>query len=180
MGVGTLPCLGLPTQVAETQRLILRRLTAADALFILRLVNEPSFLRFIGDRGVRSAADAEEYIQRGPVASYERFGFGLFLVELKNAEPIGICGLLQRESLPDADLGFAFLPEFSGQGYALEAAAGVVNFAARNLGLKRIIAIALPDNDRSIRLLEKLQFKFERNLRLPDDDQELLLFTRIF
>jgi RimJ/RimL family protein N-acetyltransferase len=177
MGADTLPCLGLPMQVLETQRLILRRLTAGDALFILRLVNEPGFLRFIGDRGVRSAADAEHYIQHGPVASYERFGFGLFLVELKNAEPIGICGLLQREYLPDVDIGFAFLPELSGHGYALEAAEAVVNFAARNLGLKCIVAITLPDNDRSIRLLEKLHFKFERNFRLPDDDEELLLFA---
>jgi [ribosomal protein S5]-alanine N-acetyltransferase len=163
----------------ETQRLRLRRFTASDALFVLRLVNEPSFLRFIGDRGVRSAADAEAYIQRGPVASYERFGFGLFLAELKNAEPIGICGLLQRDSLPDVDLGFAFLPEFAGQGYAFEAAEGVVDFGAR-LGLKRIVAITLSDNDRSLRLLEKLQFKFERNLRLPDDDEELMLFARNF
>jgi RimJ/RimL family protein N-acetyltransferase len=116
MGGGTLPCLGVAMQVLETRRLMLRRLTVGDALFILRLVNEPGFLRFIGDRGVRSVADAEQYIQHGPIASYQRFGFGLFLVELKNAEPIGICGLLQRESLADVDIGFAFLPELSGQG----------------------------------------------------------------
>jgi RimJ/RimL family protein N-acetyltransferase len=169
-----------PTKVVETQRLTLRRLAARDAHFILRLVNEPGFLRFIGDRGVRSAADAAEYIQRGPVASYERFGFGLYLVELKNAEPLGICGLLQRDCLPNVDLGFAFLPEFAGMGYAFEAAEGVVDFGACTLGLKRIVAIALPDNHRSIRLLEKLRFKFEHNLRLPDDAEELMLFARNF
>ena len=106
--------------VLETERLRLRRLTVDDAAFILELVNDPSWLRFIGDRGVRNLDDARSYILKGPVASYEKHGFGLWLVELKaEATPIGICGLLQRDTLPDVDIGFALLPQFCGQGYAV-------------------------------------------------------------
>ena len=110
--------------VLETKRLILRRLCADDAEFILELLNQPSFLRYIGDKGVRNTEDAIRYIQTGPVASYDRFGFGLYLVELKESDvSIGMCGLLKRETLPDVDIGFAFLPGYWSQGYAFEAAA---------------------------------------------------------
>ena len=106
--------------ILETDRLVLRQMTADDAEFIFKLVNEPSFIRFIGDKGVRNDADAVQYIQNGPVASYERFGFGLYLVELKEGRvPIGMCGLVKRDALPDADVGFAFLPAFWSQGLCL-------------------------------------------------------------
>ena len=132
----------------ETQRLIIRELNVDDAQFILTLLNEPSFLRYIGDKKVRNLDDARRYILSGPVASYERHGFGLFRVELKDSHiPIGMCGLLKREELPDPDIGFAFLPDFWNRGYALEAAAAVLNYARQRLKLDRILAIVNPDND---------------------------------
>ena len=147
----------------ETQRLIIRELKVDDAQFILTLLNEPSFLRYIGDKEVRNLDDARRYILSGPVASYERHGFGLFRVELKDSHiPIGMCGLLKREELPDPDIGFAFLPDFWNRGYAFEAAAAVLNYARQRLKLDRILAIVNPDNDASIKLLQKLGFKFER------------------
>ena len=161
----------------ETDRLILRKLSTDDAEFILELLNEPSFLRFIGDKGVRNLDDAREYIRQGPMASYERHGFGLYLTVLKDgAVPIGICGLLKRESLADVDIGFAFLPAFWSQGFAFESAAAVKTLALDTLGLKRIVAITNTDNEASIRLLEKLGLQYERMIRLADDGPEIRLY----
>lgn len=163
--------------VIETERLNLRRLTADDAEFILELLNEPSFIRNIGDRGVRTIADARQYILNGPVASYERFGFGLYLVELKESgAPVGICGLIKRESLADVDIGFAFLPRFWSKGYAFESAAAVKAYGFETLRLQRIVAITNPDNDGSIRVLEKLGLKYKRMVRLSDDEPEIMLY----
>src|SRR5580700_8038038 len=137
-------CMNLspPHIVTETERLILRRLSTDDDAFILELLNEPSFLQNIGDRGVRTLEDARGYILKGPVASYERFGFGLFLVALKEtAVPLGICGLLKRDALEDVDIGFAFLPRFWSQGYAFESAAAVMAFGREALGIRRVVAI---------------------------------------
>jgi RimJ/RimL family protein N-acetyltransferase len=165
--------------VLETERLTLRRIGVSDAGFILDLLNEPSFLRHIGDKGVRTEGDARRYIQDGPLASYERFGFGLLLVERKDdGEPIGICGLLKREWLEDVDLGFALPPRFWGAGYALEAASAVLAHAREQLGLRRIVAITSLDNEPSIRLLAKLAFRFERVARFTPDGPELRLFAR--
>lgn len=163
--------------VLETERLVLRKITTADAEFILELLNQPSFLRYIGDKGVRNSEDAVRYIQTGPLASYERFGFGLYLVELKETGvAIGICGLLKRDSLPDVDVGFAFLPEFWSQGYAFESAAAVMTYGREVLGLRRIVAITSPDNDASIRLLERIGLRFERLIKLAEDQSEVGLF----
>ncbi len=149
--------------VLETDRLVLRRLSTGDADFIVRLLNEPSFLRYIGDRGVRTMADAERYVSDGPVLSYERHRFGLLLVERKDSrDPIGICGLLKRDWLDDPDVGFAFVPEHWSRGYALESASAVLADARERLRLTRVVAITSPDNLPSIRLLEKLGFRFER------------------
>jgi RimJ/RimL family protein N-acetyltransferase len=165
-------------RVLETERLRLRRLTADDAEFILRLVNEPSWLRFIGDRGIRTIDAARDYILSGPVASYERFGFGLYLAELKEDEtPVGICGLIKRETLEDVDIGFAFLPAFWGRGYAIEAASATMEHARRDLGLKRIVAITVPDNHASIKVLEKLGLRFERMIKLKEGEPEIMLFA---
>jgi RimJ/RimL family protein N-acetyltransferase len=161
-----------------TARLRLRELTAADAPFILRLLNEPSFIENIGDRGVRTVEDARVYIQNGPVASYVRFGFGLYLVEMSESrEPIGICGILQRDTLPDPDLGYAFLPPYWRHGYALESAAAVRHYARAELGLGRLLAITNPANATSIRLLEKLGFTFERTIRMVEGQPELNVFV---
>lgn len=162
-------------RVLETERLVLRHLSVDDAEFILGLVNEPSWLRFIGDRGVRTLEDALQYILTGPVASYKQFGFGLYLVELKETEaPIGICGLLKRETLDDVDVGFALLPQFRRKGYAFESAAAVIEHGRDDFGLRRIVAITSPDNHGSIQLLEKLGFHFERRL----GDSGVKLFGR--
>ncbi len=147
----------------KTERLILRELTLDDAPFILTLLNEPSFLRFIGDKKVRTLEDARQYMLNGPMASYAQNGFGLCLVELNDSQtPIGMCGLLKREDLPHPDIGFAFLPDFWGKGFAFEAAAAVMNDARERLKLNRVLAIVNPDNDASIKLLERLGMKFER------------------
>ena len=165
-------------KVLETGRLILRWLSVEDAEFILRLLNEPSFVRFIGDKGVRSIDDARDYILRGPVDSYERFGFGLYLTELKeNGVPIGICGLLKRESLKDVDIGFAFLPQFWKKGYAFESASAVMTYGRNVVGLSRVVAITSPENDASIRVLEKLGLRFERMTKLSEDGPEIKLFA---
>jgi ribosomal-protein-alanine N-acetyltransferase len=164
--------------VLETERLALRKLSSDDAEFILELLNEPSFMKNIGDKGVRTSADAVRYIQNGPVASYERFGFGLYLVQLKNSGiPIGICGLLRRESLEDVDVGFAFLPKFWSKGYAVESASAVMKHGRSVLGIGRIVAITAPDNYGSIKVLEKIGLKFERLIKLSDREAEIKLFV---
>jgi len=163
--------------IFETERLVVRRLSSDDAEFILELLNQPSFLRYIGDKGVRTTEDAVRYIQTGPVASYERFGFGLYLVELKETGvPIGMCGLLKRDTLPDVDVGFAFLPDYWSQGYAFEATSGVMHYGREVLGLQRIVAITSLDNDASIRLLEKIGLKFEGLITPSEDLGEVRLF----
>jgi len=164
--------------ILRTARLQLRELAPRDAPFILGLLNEPSFIQNIGDRGVRTLEDAHAYLVNGPIASYTRHGFGLYLVELAGTErPIGICGILQRDALPDPDLGFAFLPAYWGQGFAFEAAAEVRRYARTELGVGRLLAITNPQNDPSIRLLEKLGFRFEGMMRLENDETELKLFA---
>ena len=164
--------------IIETERLQLRRLSVDDAEFILRLLNEPSFIQNIGDRGVRTLDDAREYILKGPVASYEKFGFGLWMVETRpRATPIGICGLLKREVLEDVDIGYALLPEFWSQGYALESASAVMSYAREKLRATRVLAVVNADNQSSIRLLEKLGFQFERIVRLSENAPEIKLFA---
>ena len=165
-------------QILDTARLTLRELSVADAAFILRLLNEPSFMRFIGDRGVRTTADASNYLLQGPLDSYHRFGFGLYLVELKEEKaPIGICGLVKRAALHDVDLGFAFLPEFWSQGYAFEAASAVMTYGRDVVKLRRMVAIVTAENERSMRLLDKLDFRFEQMIAWPEDGSELKLYA---
>src|SRR2546422_6429223 len=147
--------------ILETDRLVLRRLTVEDAEFIFDLLNQPSFLQFIGDKGVRTIDDARNYILTGPIASYERFGFGLYLTELKPTQtPIGICGLLKRETLDDVDVGFAFLPQYWRQGYAFESASAVMAYGRGVFALGRIVALTSPHNDASVYVLNKNGLKF--------------------
>lgn len=166
-------------QICETERLVLSELVPEDAPFILELVNEPDWFRFIGDRGVRNLDDARAYIQKGPMDMYARLGFGLYKVALKaDGTPLGMCGLLKRDSLPDVDIGFAFLARFRGRGYAREAAEATLAYAREHCGLKRILAITSPDNERSIGLLQKLGFTYEKTLQLSADGGESKLFAR--
>ena len=165
--------------VLETERLSLRRLTVDDAEFILALLNEPSFLRYIGDKKVRNLDDARQYILNGPVASYERHGFGLNCVELRESHtPIGMCGLLKRAELPDPDIGFALLPDFWNQGFAFEAAEAVLRDARERLEIQRILAITSLDNEASISLLQRLGFRFEKVVQLSPSGEQLRLFSR--
>jgi len=163
-------------KILETERLVLRQFTFEDADFILRLLNEPSFIQNIGDRGVRTLEDARSYILRVPIASYEKNGFGLYLVILKESgQSIGMCGLIKRDQLEDVDIGYAFLPEYWSKGYAVEAALAVKEYAREVVGLKRLIAITDPENQASIRVLEKIGLRFEKMVRLSADDIELKL-----
>ena len=164
--------------VLETERLILRHFKTDDAPFILALLNEPSFLYYIGDKKVRTLEDARQYILNGPVVTYERHGFGLYQVELKDTHtPVGMSGLLKRAELPQPDIGFAFLPDFWNKGFAFEAAGAVLTDARERLKLNRILAIVNPDNEASIKLLEKLGLKYERNVKLASDRDEVKLFA---
>jgi len=172
------PTLPADGRVLETGRLILRMLVTDDAPFILQLVNDPDWLRYIGDKGVRNLDDARAYIENGPMAMYRRFGFGLFAVELKASRvPIGMCGLIKRDTLPDVDIGFAFLPQFRAHGYGREAARATLAYGRDAVGLKRIIAITSPDNDASGRLLEAVGLHFERTFDISADDRSVRLYA---
>ncbi len=161
-------------RVLETERLLLRWFTAADAAFILDLLNQPSWQRFIGDRGIDSLEAARHYIETVPVASYHRHGFGLFAVELKAPQtPAGMCGLIKREGQDDVEIGFAFLPAFERLGLAYEAASAVLAYSADTIGLTRVVGIIKPDNVRSMRLLERLGMRDEGLVRFSDDDDPL-------
>jgi RimJ/RimL family protein N-acetyltransferase len=164
--------------VLQTERLVLRRFTLDDTAFILRQLNEPSWIRFIADSGVRTPEAARDYLLTRPLAMYERHGFGLWLAELKaDGTPIGMCGLIRRDGLPDVDIGYALLPEYWGQGYAQEAAAATLDYGRRVLDLKRIVAITSVDNDSSVRVLERIGLKFERIMPFGDDQHDVRLFA---
>ena len=164
-------------KIIETDRLILGRLTTADAAFILKLLNDADFLKYIGDRGVKTLDDARKYILNGPVASYKRFGFGLYLTKLKDGDiPIGICGLLKRDSLEDVDVGFAFLSAYRKKGYAYESASAVLDHGKTILGLNRIIAVTSPDNQRSIKILEKIGLTYREKIKMSPEEEECKLF----
>ena len=174
-------------KILETERLILREIVETDAEFILDLLNQPSFLKYIGDRNVRTVEDAKDFIETRYRASYAQHGFGLYTVELKIPDSkfqipnsklksqIGMCGFVKRDTLPDADIGFAFLPQFEKKGYALESAKAIMKYGAEVLGLKRVLAITTQDNENSGKLLGKLGFKFD-NL-IDSGGETLKLFS---
>ncbi len=184
-------------KILETERLILREMDESDDAFIFDLLNQPSFIKYIGNRNVHSVERAREIIRDRYIASYRDYGYGLWGVELKadSADEneasreipnpksqiqnplIGMCGFVRRDGLPDADIGFAFLPEFEGQGYAYESASAVMNYGRETLGLKRVLAITTLDNESSIRLLGKLGFTDDGLIILPDATEELRLFS---
>jgi [ribosomal protein S5]-alanine N-acetyltransferase len=161
-----------------SERLVLRNLAPTDAAFIYTLLNSPGWLQFIGDRGIKTLDDARNYIESGPMKSYELNGFGLMLVEHSAlAVPIGICGLIKRDTLPDLDLGFAFLPEFASKGYGFEAATAIMRHAKSNLNISHLLAITNLDNEISIALLHKLGFQFQRLITFDKDELRLYACT---
>jgi [ribosomal protein S5]-alanine N-acetyltransferase len=170
--------LELYVNVLETKRLILRWFTIHDASFVFELLNQPSWKRFIGDRGIDTIEAARHYIETVPLAAYRRHGFGLFAVELKLDHTLaGMCGLIKRDALNDFDIGFAFLPDFEGQGLAYEAASALLSYSANTIGIKKVLAIASVDNERSVRLLERLGMHYDGLVRLSDDDEQLKLYS---
>ncbi len=162
----------------KTKRLSLRELNPDDAPFMLDLLNDADFLRNIGDRGVRTLDEARQYMINGAMTSYRQHGFGLWGVVADGLDGcVGICGLIRRENLADVDIGYAFLPDARGKGYALEASQACMDFGREQLGLKRIVAITSQDNPPSSRLLEKIGLRFERVIRMTDDAEELRLYA---
>ncbi len=165
-------------KVLETERLSLRWLTLEDATFLLQLMNEPAFITNVADRGLRTPEDSARYMTEKMLPSYEKHGFGMNVVELKESgRPIGTCGLFRRETLEDVDIGYAFLPEFWGQGFAYEAAAAMLKYGRETLGLPKIVGMTAPWNDSSARLLEKLGLRFERMIEMPGFEGESRLFV---
>lgn len=158
-------------QVLQTSRLVLRWFTGDDAAFIYALLNDPGWIRFIGDKGVNSLETARAYIALALQASYRQHGFGLYAMQLKaDAALVGMCGLVKRESLSDVDLGVALLERHAGRGLAYEAAAATLVHAREQFGLARIVAITDPENLRSKQLLTRLGMCYERTLHLDPGD----------
>jgi RimJ/RimL family protein N-acetyltransferase len=164
-------------QITQTPRLLINHFTVADAPFVLEILNTQGWLQFIGERNVKTLEAAEQYIKEKFMGSYQKSGFGMYAVRLKETnETIGMCGLVKRDHLEHADIGYAFLPQYAGKGYALEAATAVLDYANNTLKLHPILAIVTPTNTGSIKLLEKLQFILQGTL--PDNGEELLLFKK--
>lgn len=168
--------------IIETERLILRKFTLHDAAFVLELLNTPTWLQFIGDRNVLSIEDAENYLKNGTLKSYQEHGFGFYAVIEKaemsdrSSKIIGMCGLIKRDSLPDIDIGFAFLPNLVSKGFGYEAASATLNYAKNTLKIDRIIAIVNPENEKSIGLIRKIGMQFEKMIKFGDEEKELMLF----
>ena len=164
--------------ILETERLRATRFTTNDCAFILQLLNTPGWLQFIGDRKVRTEEDAKTYLLNGPLKSYDENGFGLALITLKSTnKAIGMCGLIKRDTLQGVDIGFAFLPEFIGKGYAHEIAKGTLLYAKEVLHLPAVLAIVMAENKRSVNLLEKIGLQFRENIKLGDDAESLMLYS---
>ncbi len=166
------------TEILQTERLILHKLTLNDTEFIIELVNSPGWLQYIGYRNIHTTDDAEKYLQDGPLKSYDRNGFGLLLIQLKKTKAtIGMCGLLKRDALPLPDLGYALLPAYEGKGYITEATSAYLNYVQQHLHLSKLLAITNLDNEKSIRVLEKLHFAFERYMNMSGDEHPVRLFS---
>lgn len=166
--------------IAETDRLIIAKMTLDDALFMLELLNTPNWIKYIGDRNVKTVEEAKNYMQNGVLKSYEESGFGFYKLLLKDErnKTIGTCGLVKREQLEDVDIGFAMLPEYEGKGYGKESAQEIMKLAKTRFNLHRIAAIVLPSNDSSVKLLEKLGLTYVKRIAPFDENEELLLYSK--
>ena len=164
------------TTILETKRLRLRKFTLGDTKFIIQLLNSPGWIEFIGDRNIKTEEQAIAYLQNGPMKSYVQNGYGLSMVETKEGIPIGMCGIINRDTLEHPDIGFAFLEEFTGKGYAYEIASATLSYAMNTLQISKIVAITLPRNTRSIKLLEKIGMK--PVISFLQNGEELILFEK--
>lgn len=162
-------------KILETERLLIRELIESDAEFILDLLNQPSFIKYIGDRNVRTVEEAKHFLETRYRKSYEDNGYGLYLVELSTQHselrtPVGICGFVKRDNFQYADIGFAFLPQFEKKGFAVESASALMKYGQEVLGFKEVLAITTQDNESSGRLLEKIGFKFDELIEMPNNE----------
>jgi len=166
--------------IIETDRLIISKFTLADASFFLELANTPNWIKYIGDRNLRTVNDAIDYLKNGTIKSYKEFGFGFYKLQLKeeNLKTIGTCGLVKREVLDDVDFGFGLLPDYEGMGFGSESSIAILELAKTKFKLNKVLAITTPDNNNSIKLLEKLKFFYEKRVKPFEDDEELLLFVK--
>ncbi|HAI19199.1 MAG TPA: RimJ/RimL family protein N-acetyltransferase [Xanthomarina gelatinilytica] len=166
--------------IAETNRLIISKLTLEDASFILELTNTPHFIKYVGNKNLKTLEDAKNYLKEGTLKSFKNFGFGFYKLQLKQEQnkTIGTCGLVKREQLDHVDIGFAMLPSYEGKGFGLEASKEILKLAKNTFKLTRILAITLPTNSNSIKLLEKLGLTYEKRVKPFEDDEELLLFAK--
>ncbi|GGH45214.1 GCN5 family acetyltransferase [Mangrovimonas yunxiaonensis] len=165
--------------VAETPRLIISTFTTADAPFLISLLNTPSYLKYVGDKNIKTLTAAKNHIKERHLKSYKEHGFGFYKLQLKTTqETIGSCGLARRAELDHVDLGFAFLPEHEGHGYGHEASLKIMQLAKTQFNLKKLVAITLPTNQNSIKLITKLGFALEKKVKPFEDDEELLLFAK--
>lgn len=166
------------TPVLQTERLRLRPFALTDTAFIIDLLNSPGWLEFIGDRHVKTEEEATAYLQNGPMKSFDLYGYGLCLVERReDGVPVGMCGVFKRDNLEKPDIGFAFLPQYSGAGYAYEIASATMEHAREVLKLPEIWAITVPQNERSIKLLQKIGLRYAKTFRFPGSEQDLLLYS---
>lgn len=166
--------------VAETKRLLISKFTEEDAPFFFELVNTPNWIKYIGDRDIKTIDTAKSYLKEGSIKSYADYGFGFYKLQLKadNKKPIGTCGLVKRDQLEHVDIGFAMLPDYEGQGFGFEASQEILKLAKNQFHLDKILAITLPTNSKSVQLLEKLGLSFEKRVKPFEDDEELLLFAK--
>lgn len=165
--------------VAETNRLLTTKFTENDATFFYKLANSPNWIRYIGDRGLKTVTDAQLYLKEDTLKSYTEFGFGFYKLQLKeNGELIGTSGLVKRDWLEYVDIGFALLPEYEGKGFGFEASEEILKLAKNQFHLNKILAITLPTNKKSVKLIEKLGLVFEKRVKPFEDDEELLLFAK--
>jgi RimJ/RimL family protein N-acetyltransferase len=167
-------------QIAETNRLTLSKINTDDAAFILELMNTPGWLKFIGDRNIKTVESAVDYIKNNQLKCYEKLGFGYYKMQVKSEElkSIGTCGLLKRDNLEHVDIGFSIRPEYHGKGYGYEAVNEIMKLAKTEFGIKTICAITLPTNQSSINLLKKLGVSYQKTVKPFDDNEELLLFAK--
>jgi RimJ/RimL family protein N-acetyltransferase len=168
-------------KILETERLNLRTIEADDAAFYYELVNDPTWLEFIGDKGIYSVGAARTAIVDGPMVMQKTYGHSLYVMERKSdGQPLGLCGLIKRDTLPDVDVGYAIRPAHFGQGYTYEAAVAVVAYARQQLRMRRLLGLTDPGNTNSISLLEKLGLRFVECKNLPPNDRTTNIYCLEF